>query len=79
MRTTIELSEEQRVELLKLAAQRGQKGYSQIIGEALDFYLQQSSFKKEKAQEAFKLKGSLRGKEADVFETNVANLRDNWR
>jgi hypothetical protein len=79
MRTTIELSKEQRAELLKIAAQRGQKGFSQIIGEALDYYLEIIAFKKDKAQEALRLQGSFHGKEADLFEAQVANLREHWR
>ena len=39
MRTTIEITEEQRAELLKLAAIRGHNGFSQLVQEALNEYL----------------------------------------
>ena len=41
MRTTVEITDAQRAELLKLAAQRGEKGFSAVIREALDLYLRQ--------------------------------------
>lgn len=39
MRTTIEISNEQRAALLALAAHRGLRGYSSLISEALTKYL----------------------------------------
>ncbi|MBI5244905.1 MAG: hypothetical protein HY922_14660 [Elusimicrobia bacterium] len=39
MRTTIELTDEQRGALLELAGRRGLRGYSSLVQEALDRYL----------------------------------------
>ena len=39
MRTTVELSDEQRAALLSLAAKRGLRGYSMLVQEALAQYL----------------------------------------
>jgi len=39
VRTTVEISDAQRAALLKLAAERGEKGFSRLVGEALDRYL----------------------------------------
>ena len=39
MRTTIEIKPEHRAKLLELAARRGTKGFSELVGEALDAYL----------------------------------------
>lgn len=39
MRTTIELTDEQRAALLALAARRGLRGYSSLVQEALAAYL----------------------------------------
>jgi len=36
MRTTIDLKPEHRARLLELAARRGERGFSSIIGEAVD-------------------------------------------
>ena len=39
MRTTIEIKPEHRARLLELAARRGNKGFSELVGEALEAYL----------------------------------------
>ena len=39
MRTTVEITAEQRAQLLKLAARRGEKGFSGLVREALETYL----------------------------------------
>ena len=39
MRTTVEISDSHRARLLKLAADRGEKGFSHLVREALDQYL----------------------------------------
>lgn len=39
MRTTILLTDEQRAKLIELAAQRGHKGYSKLVQDAVDAYL----------------------------------------
>ncbi|MCS7240971.1 MAG: hypothetical protein NZ651_06995 [Candidatus Bipolaricaulota bacterium] len=41
VRTTITLPREHQVLLRTLAAKRGQRGYSQIVAEALEFYFQE--------------------------------------
>lgn len=79
MRTTVELTEEQRGELLKLAAQRGLKGFSQIVQEALDSYLRGQQGKQDLIEAALGLKGSFSGKTADEFEERIAEIRKRWR
>ncbi|HEV3456454.1 MAG TPA: hypothetical protein VHG32_07825 [Thermoanaerobaculia bacterium] len=39
MKTTIELEDEHRVKLLELAARRGGKGVSELMGKAIEIYL----------------------------------------
>ena len=48
MRTTIEVSDKHRSILLALAAQKGLRGYSGIIKEALDYYIEHQSKTAEK-------------------------------
>ncbi|MGK5084431.1 ribbon-helix-helix protein, CopG family [Bdellovibrionota bacterium FG-1] len=79
MRTTIELTKEQRAELLRLAAKRGLKGFSYIIQEALDEYLKQESQKLELIGAALGLKGAFQGKAAEEFEERTQELRSHWR
>ncbi len=79
MRTTVEIDDSQRAELLKLAAQRGDKGFSGIVREALGVYLEQHRAKRAIVAQALKLQGSLSDTEADALEANVRQLRDKWR
>ena len=79
MRTTVEIEDSQRAELLKLAAHRGEKGFSAIVREALDDYIKQHHAKREVIAEGLKLKGSFSDREADALEASVRHLREKWR
>jgi Arc/MetJ family transcription regulator len=79
MRTTIDLTDEQRAELLKMAANRGLKGFSSIVQEALDEYLMRQTNKKQAISTAISLQGCLKGKEADEFEKRTKSIRELWR
>uniref|UniRef100_A0A7V4A2Z0 CopG family transcriptional regulator n=1 Tax=Thermus tengchongensis TaxID=1214928 RepID=A0A7V4A2Z0_9DEIN len=45
VRTTITLRREHQVLLRTLAAKRGQRGFSKIVAEALDYYFQEKAAK----------------------------------
>ncbi len=79
MRTTVEIGDDQRAELLKLAAQRGEKGFSSLVREALDLYLRQHRARREVVAQALKLEGSFSDDEADALEASVLQLREMWR
>jgi len=79
MRTTVEIDDAQRAELLKLAAQRGEKGFSSVIREALELYIRQHRAKKEVVAQALALEGSFSDDEADALEASVRELRGAWR
>lgn len=79
MRTTVEIDDAQRAELLKLAAQRGEKGFSSVIREALDLYLRQHRAKREVVARALALEGSFDEDEAEALESSVRQLRSKWR
>jgi metal-responsive CopG/Arc/MetJ family transcriptional regulator len=79
MRTTVEIDDRQRAELLKLAAQRGEKGFSGIVREAIEVYLKQHRAKRELVAQALKLKGTFSDAEADALEASVRQLRERWR
>ena len=79
MRTTIELTEDQRADLLRLAAQKGMKGFSQLIQEAVDAYLETQNSRTSLIDAALALKGSLQNKSADEFEARTKAIRENWR
>jgi predicted CopG family antitoxin len=79
MRTTVEISDEQRSQLLKLAAQRGEKGFSSLIREALDLYMKQHRGRREAVARALKAEGSFSDDEADALQGSVRSLREKWR
>jgi hypothetical protein len=79
MRTTVEIDDAQRAELLKLAAQRGEKGFSSVIREALDLFIRQHRAKKEAVAQALKVQGTFSDDEADALEGSVRQLREKWR
>ena len=79
MRTTVEITDEQRAELLKLAAQRGEKGFSSLIREALDLYMRHHRARREAVAQALKLQGSFSDEEAESLETSIRQMRESWR
>jgi metal-responsive CopG/Arc/MetJ family transcriptional regulator len=79
MRTTVEIDDAQRAELLKLAAQRGEKGFSSVIRDALDLYLRQHRAKKEAVARALAFQGSFSADDAKQLEASVHRLRERWR
>jgi predicted DNA-binding protein len=79
VRTTIELSDEHRARLLALAAERGEKGFSSVIAEAVDQYLQQVTALDAARTRARTLRGALPRREADALRTAVAEWRERWR
>lgn len=79
MRTTVEITDVQRAELLKLAAQRGEKGFSSIIREALALYLRHHRARRAAVAAALAVEGSFGDDEADALEASVRTLRGSWR
>lgn len=79
MRTTIDLKDEYRAKLLEIAARRGEKGFSKIIGEAVETYLRTAAADEEHRQHALRLRGSLGAKDAEQLQTATAALRKSWR
>ena len=65
MRTTIEIEDEQRARLLELAARRGEKGFSGVVGEAIARYLEELSAADERLEAGRAAKGSLSARDAE--------------
>jgi len=78
MRTTVEIPDEQRAKLLELAAKRGEKGFSSLIQEALELYLQGQQ-RHQAVERARALQGTLRADEADELEAATKRIRGRWR
>lgn len=85
MRTTIELTDEQRARLLALAAKRRLRGYSTLIQEALARYLEETPNGGEAgagvraARAARKVQGTLSVAEAERMRRRIEALWKRWR
>ena len=79
MRTTVEISDSQRAQLLRLAAERGDKGFSRLVGEALERFLEEEGARKDRVQSALALEGTLDAESADEIEASVRRIRSTWR
>ena len=79
MRTTIELKDEHRAKLLELAARRGEKGFSEVLAEAIEIYLEALSRDEESRKAALRLRGSLSEAEAEELRQATRSLRESWR
>ena len=79
MRTTIEIRPEHRAKLLELAARRGEKGFSSLVAEALDDYLEERANGDQLRKRALSLRGKFRRGEAEQLRERAAKVRDFWR
>lgn len=79
MRTTIEVSDRHRIILLSLSAQRGLRGYSGIIQEALDYYIEHQIMSAGAKSDILKMKGSWETEETKKIRSNLTELRENWK
>jgi predicted transcriptional regulator len=79
MRTTIEMKPEHRARILELAANRGEKGFSTVIAEALEMYLADQERRTNAIQNAVALKGSMSETEAADLLAQTRRIRTNWR
>ena len=79
MRTTVELSDTVRARLLELAARRGERGFSALVEEAVERYLENEERRRRQAGHAKAVLGTLSESEADELEASVRGLRERWR
>ena len=75
MRTTVELSDDHRSVLHFLAAQRGLRGYSKLIQEAIDFYIKEKTGKKSDIKRLLKMRGTWGKEETKKFRKRVGEIR----
>ena len=79
MRTTLEITDEQRARLLEIAGRRGEKGFSHLVQDALDRYLADEKNRTERVEAALALAGTLDDKAAQALESSIRQLRKTWR
>ena len=63
--------------MLQLAAERGEKGFSRLVGEAIDSYLAGRGSGDRAG--ALRLRGVLSAKGAKALHERVKAIRENWR
>lgn len=76
---TVELSDETRAHLSELAADRGESGLSDLVREAVEFYLKHRVEEERRIAEALSALGSLNNAEAERLRDSVRRLRATWR
>ena len=79
MRTTIEITAEQRSKLMALAARQNEKGFSRLVREAIDNYLEHQLEASEKIERAVRLRGSLGEEDIAALTEERNRLRESWR
>ncbi|MGB7761699.1 MAG: hypothetical protein WBL61_17840 [Bryobacteraceae bacterium] len=79
MRTTIEMKPEHRARILELAASRGEKGFSNVVAEALELYIEARNSRTDAIRSALALKGSMGEAEAAGLLARTGSIRANWR
>jgi len=79
MRTTVELSNDHRSSLHSLAARRGLRGYSKLIQEAVDLYIQEMTAKEGGAKHLLQMRGTWNKEEARKFQKKLRGIRKNWK
>ncbi len=79
MRTTVEMKPEHRSALLSLAADRGEKGFSSVLAEAIEHYLDDARERAERRKKLLELQGSISPPEAARLRSAVKKMRENWR
>lgn len=76
MRTTVEITDEQRQALMALASRRGIRGFSPLVQEAIDVFLTDRS--SERIGDLMALEGSLSATEADEVQRRIADAWSTW-
>ena len=79
MRTTVELSNYQRSSLHSLATRRGLRGYSKLIQEAVDLYIQEMTAKEGGAKHLLQMRGTWNKEEARKFQKKLKGIRKSWK
>jgi hypothetical protein len=79
MRTTVEMKPQHRAALIALATKRGKKGFSGVLAEAIDTYLQGEDERAKRKARLLALGGSLSAKDAEHLRRVSRRFREHWR
>ena len=70
---------EHRSALLALAARRGEKGFSSVLAEAIENFLDGERTRAKRRKELLSVGGSLTGEDAKDLRRAVRSVREHWR
>ena len=70
---------EHRSALLALASRRGHKGFSAVLGEAIETFLQGEVAREKRRKTLLSLGGSLSKKDGEELRHITKELRESWR
>ncbi|HSS99562.1 MAG TPA: hypothetical protein VLK33_21150 [Terriglobales bacterium] len=79
MRTTVEMKPAHRKALLALAADRGEKGFSGVLADAIEVYLEGQDGREKQLEKFRSLRGSLSDEEAEDLRARIRAIREHWR
>ena len=81
MRTTIEIADDKLVRLKQLAAERGERGFSILVDEALEEYLAQwaAESREQRRRKVAELHGAWDDETAEAVRARIAESRRQWR
>ncbi len=79
VRTIIEMKPEHRSRVLELAGSRGEKGFSTVVAEALELYLEAEKDRTNAIRNALALRGSINQAEATAILAKTRKIRTTWR
>jgi hypothetical protein len=79
MRTTVEMKAAHRSALLALAANRGEKGFSSVLAEAIEAYLDNERTRSERRKRLLSHAGSISAEEGERLRAVTKSLREHWR
>lgn len=65
--------------MLKMAARRGERGFSGLVREALARYLDEEEERRRRVEAARSAIGSLKDEAGEAFEEAVRSVRERWR
>lgn len=78
MRATVELPDHLRAAVMAVAARKGYRGYSRVIVEALEFYLEEKEARESGLQDLLDLRGTWSRRDAADTRKRIDSARANW-
>jgi len=78
MRTTIDIPDEQRAELLSLAAKRGLRGYSDLVREAVELYLARTHNEENRKKKVLALEGIWAEESPEQIKEAIDSAWSGW-